>query len=245
MTEAEANGYYRAEYRRTYQGDEAPVKRDLAVQTARARSLVDYIRPNVQSIQRCLDIGSSAGLLLQAVREVYHSDVVGVEPGNAYRNLASGKGLKVFPSLEKVEKAGGRFDLVCMSHVLEHLPSPAEYLAHLRNDLLASDGWLLIEVPNLYAHESFEPAHLQAFSPHTLRETLKQGGFQVIRFKKHGQPNSAILPLYLTALCRAEPGRRPIGVKRETGVTMKRRAGLLERRVVQRLFPNLAWKKTE
>jgi len=81
--------------------------------------------------------------------------------------------LTVYPSLDDLGQAdGGRFDLVSMAHVLEHIPNPVEYLSDLRERYLTPDGWLLIEVPNLYAHDSFEIAHSIAFSSHTLRETF-------------------------------------------------------------------------
>jgi 2-polyprenyl-3-methyl-5-hydroxy-6-metoxy-1,4-benzoquinol methylase len=246
MTGAEVEAYYKAEYRRTYQGDDAPVRRDLTVQTARARSLLDFIRTSVKSIQSCLDIGSSAGLLLQAFKDAYQCEVVGIEPGDAYRKLAAGKGLKIHPSLETLEKTGKkRFDLVVMSHVLEHLPSPVEYLIHLREHMLAPRGWLLIEVPNLYVHESFEPAHLLAFSLHTLRETLRKSGYQVVRTRKHGHPNSALLPLYLTVLCTVTDPAHPASVIPERGVGLKRWFGMFTRHSAERLLPGLVWKKVE
>jgi 2-polyprenyl-3-methyl-5-hydroxy-6-metoxy-1,4-benzoquinol methylase len=246
MTEAESAEYYRAEYRRTYQGEEGPVKRDLAVQTARARSLINFVKPRVASVSRCLDIGSSSGLILQAFRDSFSCESVGVEPGDAYRNLATANGLKVYPTLDKLEQAGEKsFDMVIMSHVLEHLPAPVSYLAHLREYLLDREAWLLIEVPNLYAHESFEPAHLLAFSSHTLRETLRQGGFEMVRLKKHGSPNSAILPLYLTVLCRPAAEFQPIPIKPERGAALKRRMGMGLKSIAERLLPGLTWKKLD
>lgn len=49
-----------------------------------------------------------------------------------------------------------------MAHVLEHLPDPVEYLVPSLKNLIDPAGWHLIEVPNLYAHDSFRPAHLVA-----------------------------------------------------------------------------------
>jgi len=250
MTEEETAAYYRAEYRRTYQGVEEPVARDLAVQTARAQSLLGFVRPHIASIGRCLDIGCSAGLILQRFKDHYNCQPVGVEPGDAYRVYAREQGLTVYPSLDELERAGeARFDLVSMSHVLEHLPDPVGYLGHLRETLIAPAGWLLVEVPNLYAHDSFEAAHLLAFSPHTLRETLRRSGFDVVEFEQHGRPNSQILPLYLTVLCHPAaqpdastmPGAGLSPVRPERGVALKRRLGMLRRRILARLFPQRAW----
>lgn len=242
MTEGEMAVYYQAEYRRTYQGVEGPIVRDLAVQTARAQSLLGFVRPHIAFIDRCLDIGCSTGLILQYLRDHYGCQPVGIEPGDAYRAYAQGQGLTVYTSLDELEKAGENcFSLISMSHVLEHLPNPVGYLSHLREKLIEPDGWLLIEVPNLYAHDSFEVAHLVAFSPHTLQEVLRCSGFIVVKIEQHGRPNSQILPLYLTILCRPAAQQDLSPVRPERGVALKRRAGMFWRRILARLFPKRAW----
>jgi hypothetical protein len=96
-------------------------------------------------------------------------------------------------------------------------------------------------VPNLYAHDCFEVAHLISFSAHTLGQTLKQAGFEIVALRKHGAPRSRLLPLYLTLLARPLPTILPLEVIPERGVERKRRIGMLRRRVVSRLFPALAW----
>jgi 2-polyprenyl-3-methyl-5-hydroxy-6-metoxy-1,4-benzoquinol methylase len=242
MTEEEMAVYYQAEYRRTYQGAEGPIARDLAVQTARAQSLLGFVGSHIASMDRCLDVGSSTGLILKYLHNHYGCQSVGIEPGDAYRTYTQRQGLTVYPSLDELEKTGEKcFSLISMSHVLEHLPYPVWYLNHLREQLLEPDGWLLIEVPNLYAHDSFEVAHLVAFSPHTLQEVLRRSGFFVVKFEQHGRPNSQILPLYLTVLCRPAVQQDLSPVRPERGVVLKRRAGLFWRRILARLFPKRAW----
>jgi SAM-dependent methyltransferase len=242
MTEAEAAAFYADEYRLLQEGSSDPTARNMTVQNARASSLHDFIQPVLPAISRHLDIGCSMGILLRHFQGAYHNQAVGVEPGEAHRIHACKEGLTVYATLEDLEKAGeARFDLVSMSHVLEHLPDPVGYLTHLRERVLTPAGWLLLEVPNLYAHDSFEVAHLVAFSLHTLREVLHKSGFDIVRFEKHGRPNSALLPLFLTVLCRPprQPGTRPI--RPERGVALKRRVGMLWRRILARLFPQRAW----
>lgn len=243
MTAAESAAFYAEEYRLLQEGSADPTARNVAAQNARAASLVGFVRPVVSSVSRHLDIGCSLGILLQQVQNGYRNQAVGVEPGEAHRLQAQKDGLNVYAALEGLEKAGERrFDLVSMSHVLEHLPDPVGYLIHLREKLLAPGGWLLLEVPNLYAHDSFEVAHLLAFSPHTLRETLRRAGFEIIKFEQHGRPNSTLFPLFLTVLCRpaAQPDLAP--VQPERGVAFKRQVGMFQRRVLERLFPAQAWK---
>jgi 2-polyprenyl-3-methyl-5-hydroxy-6-metoxy-1,4-benzoquinol methylase len=242
MSEAELTAFYAEEYRRLQEGSADPTVRNITVQRQRAASLEAFLRTQVTAVSRHLDIGCSLGILLRHFQDAYATQAVGIEPGEAHRRQAQQAGLTVYASLEELERAGEPpFDLITMSHVLEHLAAPVEYLTHLRESRLAPDGWLLVEVPNLYAHDSFEVAHLTAFSPHTLREVLRLGGFEIVKFEAHGRPTSALFPLYLTVLCRAasQPDTRPI--RPERGVTRKRRWGMLWRRILSRLLPGHAW----
>lgn len=243
MTEAESAAFYAEEYRLLYEGSTDPTARNVTVQHGRAESLYAFARPVVGTVARHLDIGCSLGLLLQRFQEAYHCQVVGIEPGEGHRTHARKEGLIVYALLEELqEREKGRFDLVSVSHVLEHLPDPIGYLAHLRETLLTPDGWLLLEVPNLYAHDSFETAHLVSYSSHTLMQVLEKAGFDVVRLEKHGRPRSALLPLYVTLLSRPRSGApRTWSLRSEKLVAFKRQAGMLRRRLLERLFPVRAW----
>jgi SAM-dependent methyltransferase len=246
MSEREVAAFYEGSYRQFYQDSEEPTQEDLSVQRSRAKTISAFLRNcGVESIHRYLDIGSSTGILMEKIHSDYSCEIVGVEPGSAYRAFALERGVRVYATLEEVETRGERiFDLISLLHVLEHLPDPVGYLQHLRSKYLASNGWLLIEVPNLYAHDCFEVAHLSAFSEFTLRNALAAAGYSVTRIKRHGEPRSRLIPLYLTVL--AKPNGQGAGIwaekpAREKGVTLKRRTGMLHRRILERLFPGQAW----
>lgn len=243
MTAEELIVFYTCQYRKIYQGEEGPTSKDLFVQNGRADSLLAFLSHRRISPSRYLDIGCSSGILLQRFQERFGCEVVGIEPGNAYREYAQARGLTVYPDIFDLLGAGeATFDLISMVHVLEHLPDPVGYLISLRErHLTPSGGWLLIEVPNLYAHDSFEIAHLTNFSAHTLQQALKKAGYEVVTLKKHGRPRSRLLPIYLTALARV--GERGSGGKvvPERAVALKYRLGQLRRRAAERLFPHRAW----
>ncbi len=241
MTAAEADAFYAEEYRLLYEGSTDPTSRNLVDQRGRAESLYAFTRPIVDTVVRHLDIGCSLGLLLQRFQKAYHCQAVGIEPGEGHRVHARKEGLIVYAALEELQKREKcRFDLVSMAHVLEHLPDPVGYLAHLRESFLTPDGWLLFEVPNLYAHDSFEIAHLVSYSTHTLTETVRKAGFEIVRLEKHGRPRSSLLPLYITILTRPVASRN-WSLRPEELVTFKRRVGMLRRLLLERLFPARAW----
>jgi len=241
MTEAESQAFYEAEYRLLYQGQEGPNPKDLTVQAARAQVVLDFVRQQVKSSPRILDIGCSSGILLQQFQAYYHCRACGVEPGNLYRQYAQSSGLEVYSSLEELHRPGlSHFNLVSMMHVLEHLPDPFEYLKSLREKFLEPGGWLLLEVPNLYAHDCFEVAHLISFSAHTLTQLVQKAGYRVFQLRAHGLPHSQLIPLYLTLLAQPDENA-PYSFKPDRLVHLRRHYGFFRRRLAERLFPERAW----
>jgi 2-polyprenyl-3-methyl-5-hydroxy-6-metoxy-1,4-benzoquinol methylase len=225
-----------------YQGGEGPSQEDLNTQKARAESLNNFAKKHINQVSRHLDIGCSAGELLMSFQNAFNNQSIGVEPGKAYREYAQSQRLKVYYSLNELQQTEeATFDLISMSHVLEHIPDPVEYLQNLREEILTPDGWMLIEVPNLYAHDSFEIAHLLSFSPHTFEQTLEQAGFKVVKLIKHGWPRSQIIPLYLTALARPSKKQKSTKIEPERMVSIKRKLGMLRRRILTRLMLKRAW----
>jgi SAM-dependent methyltransferase len=241
----ELAAYYEQEYRQVYQGSQGPTQKDLSAQAGRADALLDFVQLRVKSFSRHLDIGCSAGTLLKRFRDHYGCQVLGVEPGTDYRAYARRQGLIIYSSLEAMQSSEtGTFDLISLAHVLEHLPDPVAYLVRLRKTFLMPSGWLLLEVPNLYAHDCFEIAHLVSFSEHSLTQVLQKAGFGLAALQKHGLPRSKMLPLYLTVLAspRSElSSYREDRVQPERFVGMKRDFGMFRRWAIQRFFPGQAW----
>jgi len=236
--------FYAETYRRIYQSSEEPTAKDLWVQERRALSLIKMLRTlQIDPPARILDIGASTGTLLAAFQDAFDSVVVGVEPGEAYRRYAQDRGINMYAALDKLLADNSpRFDLVSLVHVLEHLPDPVGMLSTIRRELLNESGILLLEVPNFYAHDSFELAHLACYTPHSLQTVLRQAGYHVFFFHRHGFPRSSLLNLYLTALAQPLPDDAPQPqLTRERMVRLKRQAGMLYRQAIQKLFPHQAW----
>jgi SAM-dependent methyltransferase len=249
MTEKELDAFYREEYSQLYRGGKGIQPREIKIQHGRAAASLAFIRENIPQVKRHLDFGCSTGVQLYDFYQKYGNEMVGVEPDPVRRDHAREKGATVYASMDELlEGERGKFDLISLFHVLEHLTNPVETLVCLRERFLEEGGRLLIEVPNLYGHDSFEIAHLYSFSRHSLTETLRKSGFEVAALKKHGRPASKILPLYLTALASAVPGVKPLAPYQPTPekwAANKRKLGMFNRRVLQRLLPRLAWTSVE
>ena len=244
----ELAAFYAMGYRELRQGTEGPTAKDLAMQTARARLTVGLVDQQLRSVSRHLDLGSSSGALLEAVRDRFGAQGVGIEPGEVYRRHAVARGLRVFPSQAQLAEAGeAPFDLVTAMHVLEHLPDPIQTLANLRREHMNPEGFLLIEVPNLAEHEALELAHLHAFTRSSLKDTAGRAGFRVLWARCHGSFRSPVLRLYITLL--AQPTHHP-QVRRYPPFAARRsrlvrRIGVAKRRFFTRHFPDWTWQSPE
>lgn len=87
--------------------------------------------------------------------------------------------------------AHGTFDVIVMSHVLEHALRPLDWLTHAKG-LLSRKGILAIGLPNfggvyrfLGARDPFiiPPVHLQYFTPSSMRRALERAGLTVVRME--------------------------------------------------------------
>ena len=239
----ELTQFYANDYRRLVEGEDQVSEKNRAIEETRARLLVNWLKEQgVRQVQRHMDIGASTGALIRCTQRSFGAQVLGVELSNSHRAFAEARGLPMLPSLEALEASGSeRFDLISLIHVLEHLPDPVGSLAGLRERWLTADGAILLEVPNLFVHNSYEIAHLHAFSQHTLAETLRLAGYRIDALRVHGQPRSNVLGLYITVLARPAAAPADQTVRPEGSVRLKRRLGMARRRLLERMMPGQAW----
>ena len=241
----ELENFYRDDYRTLVQGQEEPSNKDRWVQGARANMVVEYLKAHLPKVNRHLDIGSSSGDLLLAVSEAFGCYSLGVEPGDAYRAFSESMGANVVSSLDELDPSmKNQFELITISHVLEHLPAPIPYLKKIRSNWLTDDGMLYIEVPNLYGHPALEVSHITVYCLNTLTRMLETSGFKIVDHKTHGKPYSRLLRLFITVL--AVPSTIPRGrdypkpnlpwmrFRRKTGLSMLYGARAVSSRVLRK-----------
>lgn len=143
----------------------------------------------VRSAPSLCDVGCGSGQAMSAFKLAGY-DAVGIEPDPAARMLASRIGEVLEGTAEALPAAiaGRQFDIVLLSHVLEHCIDPAAALSNVKR-LLAPGGTAIIEVPN-NAAVGFQmygpgwlfadiPRHLQFFTETSLRKALRSAGLHV------------------------------------------------------------------
>lgn len=136
--------------------------------------------------RKILDIGCGSGELLNIFKE-NKWQTMGVETNEKARNYAIKKyGLQVIDETE-VEKIQDRsFDVICLWHVLEHVPELQKRMNELKR-LLKPAGTLFIAVPHCNSYDAAYykeywaaydvPRHLWHFTPSTLKALCNKYGF--------------------------------------------------------------------
>jgi SAM-dependent methyltransferase len=141
---------------------------------------------------RLLDVGCGVGSALWRLRS-YGWDVQGLELDDAAAAVGRERGLPIATgSLEDCDLVAGSFDVVRMSHVLEHACSPLATLKAAHR-LLRPGGSLLMMLPNIgsfglrrFGTNWFPlelPRHLWHFTPSTLGRLCAAAGFERVRIR--------------------------------------------------------------
>ncbi len=163
------------------------VTHDEARWRSYSRQTVDFITRRGPASGRLLDVGCSHGLLLEEARAAGF-DATGVEPSASAVAHCRGRGLAVRHGyLHEETFAGEQFDVIVLSHVVEHVPDPAALL-RVAAGLLAPDGVICLcqtnyegTLPRLLgrrweywvAHE-----HYHHFSAHGIAHLLSRAGLR-------------------------------------------------------------------
>ncbi len=134
---------------------------------------------------RFLEIGSARGDVLERLRGEGYA-VQGVEISREGCEASWEKDLPVVHGTLEEFDGELRFDLIFMSHVIEHVLDPVATVARLHG-LLEKDGVLYLETPNFASLDArvwgrhwgliHYPRHLYFFDRSTLRRLLEGGGF--------------------------------------------------------------------
>lgn len=155
-------------------------------------------RNNLKRTSRWLDIGSGAGIFLNAAK-LLNKYSVGIEPSKTAYSFSQRSGNVVINdyfdeySSKKLIKAFGKFDAIHFSEVLEHVPNPVTFLANVK-EVLNPNGYVVIVVPNEFnllqrlANHFVRnkywfispPDHLNYFTPNSLQQLLNRCGFEVL-----------------------------------------------------------------
>lgn len=163
------------------------------------RPVVKFIRKH-QPKGKLLDIGCSTGFLLEEAAK-YGFEAEGIELNNKAASYCINKGMIIKNcALQECHYQDTTFDVVVMSHVLEHITDLNSFLREVHRIIVPS-GFLVLSQPsykgiiarllkqNWYGWVPKD--HVWHFTPETVSMVLQQNGFKV----KDIQVNTMYYPL--------------------------------------------------
>ena len=158
-----------------------------AINLLRVIYVESYAEKNNSVIKNVLEIGPGGGQFAKhwLKRHPGILQYAGVESDKiCYTNLAS-VGVSVYAKTDEIN-TDARFDLVVISHVLEHSSHPAEFISDCTK-LLSTGGILFIEVPcKDCEHKALDEPHLLFFDKKPMQLFLAKSGFTNIVTSYHG-----------------------------------------------------------
>tara|TARA_Y100000815_G_scaffold6892_1_gene6435 strand:+ start:1687 stop:2538 length:852 start_codon:yes stop_codon:yes gene_type:complete len=133
-----------------------------------------------------LDIGAGTGDFIEEANNQGFSGI-GVEPSEKARKIAFAKKIDL---KENLSQATGKYDVITMWHVLEHVPDYNEQIKWLDVNL-KEDGLLCIAVPNFKSYDAKNykdkwaaydvPRHLYHFSQKAIASVFAERGFTIVK----------------------------------------------------------------
>ncbi len=161
-----------------------------------------HLPAKVPTNGRLLDVGCASGAFLLTASTCGWL-VTGVDPDPKCVANAQALGLNVYQGgVEIFERKAEIFDVITISHVIEHVHEPSDTLADIYR-LLKPGGQLWLETPNIESigHNYFRsnwrglepPRHLVVFSPKALRGALIKAGFSSIQYKAGPNPLTGMI----------------------------------------------------
>jgi SAM-dependent methyltransferase len=195
MTDEQTTTYYAGMYRDGLT-DNIPrfMERDTLLQKSRAEAQLPFIYSTLpKGFYDHLDIGTSLGHLMYSLNWLRNYDdsgikfcSEGVEPDTRYHAYEPANRFKIYTDVADIPE-GKTYDFITMSHSLEHLNHPREFLTDLLAKHAHAGTIVMIDVPNTELHRgAFRIHHPYAFTPFTLQGLFARIGWATVQMSFYG-----------------------------------------------------------
>lgn len=148
--------------------------------------------PNIN--EKILEIGCNTGEFCNLLNKKYNLAPEGIDINVEAIKIAK----KKYPDINFLVKdlfdLEGKYDVIYLQHVIEHIKNPKKAILKL-NNLLNPGGKLILTCPNHWGYPSklfclmrktkfcYDPTHLFEFNPRELSHIIKDTGFNVLNIK--------------------------------------------------------------
>ncbi len=156
----------------------------------------EYFNKFIKDKDFLLDVGCRDGELREYIKKLKSINYIGIDPG--LDSEIEHKEEWFFNSTIEVFETNLKFDIIVMSHVLEHTKSSYMALKNSR-DLLKQGGKILIAVPNIYTFKFLQVipfnlknypkgniGHYQEFTKMEIENLCRDLGLKITHYKPQG-----------------------------------------------------------
>jgi len=209
MTDKWYDEYYKEEYRNQmarFKGLDRATEYTPDIQFKKAfergKKFGEIMKPYINN-GLTIEIGSNAGGVLAAFKEIFSVPVLGIEPSLEASNFARNKEIETISStFENLDKEVPRAENILCLRTLNHMLDPKGFVVWA-NDHLRVGGHLLLEVMNFvnvakqfhYLPRAIQIDHVYMFTDDTLKQFIEALGFKVMFLDTQKKPGH----LYLAA----------------------------------------------
>lgn len=188
LTNFESSNYYE----KGYWTDEIYIRRTPSL-LQQAISRCQFMKSDIIFDQKLsvLDVGAGVGYMNWGFRAVWTDTTIEytaieVNPA-AVKFLCADSGVNnVAKSFDEIN---GKFDVIVLSHILEHISTPNEFLGMIKGYLRKPNGCIYIEVPNQdFRFKSRNEPHVLFYSPESIKIILTNQRLEITKIETCGQP---------------------------------------------------------
>lgn len=208
LEELYSENYFMGEEYTDYLSDEKLHKHNFNRRIARIKNKIGCIEN-----MNVLEIGCAYGLFLDVIKnhvgKVYGIDISRDAITYAKKRIGSKASVSQGDYLAKEIQHNGKYNLVCMWDVIEHLAEPQAYLKKINLEL-QQGGYICVTTGDIGSinakirgkkwRQIHPPTHLCYFSQKTLALLLKKYGFEVVDISYPGNEMS-FRNIFYSVLC--------------------------------------------
>lgn len=211
--EEELNQFYVLEYEKYYG---IPARFGDSVFKRRGYEIFEFLKGHLPKIDYILEIGSGGGGNLVGLSEKLNAHhLAAFEPGGASNDSLKLTGVKILGDFYDNEPVNLReYQLIILSHVLEHFHDPKSVLTKLWNET-SDNVFVYIAIPSLsainketYSFHSkledywFRVVHLSYFHESNIEDMLLLSGWKVQKLHKKGNGELLLIVVKAEKLCQ-------------------------------------------